>query len=67
MKNLLADIDGKSGKTPWQAYTVKHGIETLEVLVPLAKSGLFEDEMKKPLASKQAILEVLRTCGGELK
>lgn len=67
MKNLLADIDGGSSKSAWQTYKVEHGIETFEVLVPLAKSALFEAEMKKPLATKQAVLETLRACGGELK
>lgn len=65
--NLLSDIDGKSGKTPWQTYIVKHGIETMKVAVPLSKAAQFEAEMQQPHASKQLILETLRRCGGELQ
>lgn len=65
--NLLSDIDGKSGKTAWQTYTVKHGIETFEVLVPLTNASKFEAAMKNPLGSKQVIIETLRAHGGELK
>lgn len=65
--NLLSDIDGKSGKTPWQVYEVKHGIEIFEVMVPVSCADKFESAMKKPQGSKQAIIETLRSCGGELK
>lgn len=65
--NLLSDIDGKSGKTPWQTYTVKHGIETFEVLVPLANAPKFEAAMKTAQGSKQVIIETVRAHGGELK
>lgn len=67
MKNLIADIENKAGLTAWQAYTIKHGFEIFEVLVSLKRAPLFEDEMKKPCASKKAVLETLRVCGGELK
>lgn len=67
MKKLIADLDKNAGKAAWQTYTVKHGIETFEVLVPLQNAPLFEAEMKKPMPSKQAVLTALRTCGGELK
>lgn len=67
MKKLLADLDKNAGKTAWQTNTVKHGIETFEVLVPVKNATLFEAEMKKPLPNKQTVLTALRTCGGELK
>jgi hypothetical protein len=67
VKTLIADLDKNAGKTAWQTYTVKHGIETFEVLVPFKNAPLFEAEMKKPMPSKQSVLTALRTCGGELK
>lgn len=67
MKTLLADLDKKTGKTAWQAYTLRHGIETIEVLVPLVNAPRFELQMQRPHPSKQAVLETLRDCGGELK
>ena len=65
--NLLADIDGKSGKTPWQSYTLKHGIEALEVLVPLKNAQLFESQVLTQHPSKTELLKILAAVGGELK
>lgn len=65
MKKLIADL--ADGKLPWQSYTVKHGIESFEVLVPLKNSALFETQMKKPMPTKAAIIRTLHECGGVLK
>ncbi len=65
MNKLIADLS--DGKLPWQSYTVKHGIETIEVLVPLKNAELFETQMKKPMPTKAAIIRTLHECGGELK
>jgi hypothetical protein len=67
VKKLIADIDNNAGKTAWQSYTVRHGIETFEVLVPLKNAMLFEVKMLDPLPTRYAVLDVLRECGGELK
>lgn len=68
MKNLLVDLDNSIGKTPWQCYTVKHGIETIDVLVPLKNAQVFEVEFKsKKFNSKNSLIEFITSVGGELK
>lgn len=67
MKSLLADLDENANKTPWQVFTVKHGIESFEVLVPYSNADLFESLMKQPMPTKSSVLSVVRSCGGELK
>jgi hypothetical protein len=67
LKNLLTDINSNVGKVAWQLYTLNHGIETLEVLVPLQNSPRFELAMRQPHPTKQSVIETLRACGGELK
>lgn len=66
MKTLIAELDKNAGKTAWQTFTVKHGIETFEVLVPYRNAVLFETTMKLPMPNKQSVLEALNSCGGEL-
>ena len=66
--NLLADLDDKAGKTALQSYKIQHGIERIEVLVPLVNAKAFEAQIQKqPFESRKAILEVLYAHGGELK
>lgn len=67
MKRLIAELDNHAGKVAWQQFTLQHGIETMEVLVPLKNVPKFELKMRGSHASKQAVLEILRDCGGELK
>lgn len=67
MKTLLSDLNENAGKVAWQEYTLRHGIETLEVLVPLSNAPRFELQMRGAHSTKQAVLEIIRSCGGELK
>lgn len=68
MKNLLADLDKNAGKTPWQSYTIKHGIEAIEVLVPLKNAAVFETQIaKQKLATRQAVIQFVSEHGGVLK
>ena len=68
MKNLLADIDKNAGKVPWQSYTVKHGVESIEVLVPLKSAAAFETQIvKQKLAPRQAGIQFVSEHGGILK
>ncbi len=65
---MLADIEKNAGKIAYQTYTIKHGIEAIEVLVPLKNSAVFETQiMKQKLQTRQAVLEFVREHGGELK
>ena len=61
---LLSDVT--AGKMAWQTYTVKHGIEMIEVLVPLKNTQVFEQELKTA-QTKAMIMEIVQTNGGKLK
>lgn len=68
MKNLLSDLDAQAGKVPYQSYTIKHGIEAFEVLVPLAESVFFEKKISTSnFPTRQSVLEVVTAFGGRLK
>lgn len=68
MKKLLADLDKNAGKVAYQSYTIKHGIEAFEVLVPLKNAAVFETQIvKQKLPTRQAVLQFVREHGGELK
>ena len=68
MKNLLADLDQNAGKKPWRTYTIKHGFEAIEVLIPLKNTAVFEAQIiKTKLPSRQAVLQFVNEHGGELK
>jgi hypothetical protein len=67
LKNLIADLDDRAGKTALQTYKIQHGIERIEVLVPVKNAAAFEAAMKQPIKTRAAILEVLYAHAGELK
>jgi len=68
MKGLLSELDKTAGKTAYQTYKIRHGIETFEVLVPLKNAAVFENQIaKQKLATKQAVLQFVTEHGGELK
>ena len=65
---ILAELDQYADKTPWQSYTLKHGIETIQILVPLKNAAVFEASiMKQKFQTRQAVLMFVREHGGELK
>jgi len=67
MRSLLSELDKTAGKTPWQEYTIKHGIETINVIVPLKNAAVFETQIvKQKLATRQAVLQFVAEHGGEL-
>lgn len=65
--NFLAGLEAQVGKTPYQVYTLKHGIESFEVCIPISKTETFETQMKQPMKNRGAVLEVVRAVGGMLK
>ena len=68
MKKLLADLDKNANKVAYQMYTIKHGIETFEFLVPLKNARVFETQIvKQKLPTRQAVLQFIYEHGGELK
>jgi hypothetical protein len=67
MKSLLSGIDSQVGKKAYQTYTVQHGFEKLEVIVPVENTAAFEIDLKESLRNIEAVLEVLHLHSGELK
>jgi len=68
MKSLLSELDKSAGKIAYQAYTIKHGIEAIEIIVPLKNAVVFETQIvKRKLATRQAVLKFVAEHGGELK
>lgn len=68
MKGLLSELDRSAEKTPWQSYTIKHGIESIEVIVPLKNAAIFETQIvEQKLATRQAVLQFVAEHGGKLK
>lgn len=68
MKGLLADLESTSGKKPWREYTIRHGIETFEVLIPFENTLTFESEIhNRKLTNRQAVIQFVMAHGGEFK
>lgn len=64
---LLADVDYRANKTPYQTYKIQHGIETVQVLIPLGKANMFEVHLpKRELPSMTALLEFIHEFKGEV-
>jgi len=66
--SLLNNVAALEKKVPYQTYTLKHGIETLKVLVPLKAVPIFEQEFKEQGdKSKPAIMQLVEKHGGRVK
>lgn len=64
----MSDLDAQTGKIPFQSYTIMHGIEKIEVLVPFKNVQAFEAQVKSTdLPTRQAVLECVQSHGGLLK
>jgi hypothetical protein len=68
MSNLISQLASSENKTAYQKYTVTHGIEKIEVLVPLAQASVFEQKFKDlPERKKNTILEIVKSVGGKVR
>ncbi len=65
MSKLIADLETNMGKTPFQSYTLRVGLDIYEVHVPLSKAAKFEAALSAGLNSGQELFEVLKTHDGE--
>jgi len=65
MSAFIAGLERDALKTAWQTYIIKHGFETIQVLVPLERTAQFEEHLPSSLSSKQAVLSFVREHGGE--
>lgn len=68
MKSLLTDLDAVAGKTAYQTYTIQHGIEQLDVLVPLKNAQVFEAAFLAGAdKSKAQLLEIVKAHDGKVR
>jgi hypothetical protein len=68
MASLLHQLQAVEGKTAYQSYTVRHGIETFQVLVPVKQVKTFEERFAA-LGEKQkpAICSLVEAIGGKVR
>lgn len=68
MSSLLNQLQAVEGKKAYQSYTIQHGIEEIQVLVPVASVKVFEERFAT-LGTKQksTILTLLETVGGKVR
>ena len=68
MKPLLNELDANAGKTAYQSYTIKHGIERIKVLIPFKSASLFEEEFNAVTdKTKAALLAVVARHAGKTR
>ena len=66
MTKLLPNLE----KVAYQAYTIKHGIESIKIQVPLEHAKAFEKEFNKAVAageSKDELLRIMNKHGGNIR
>lgn len=68
MSKLLNDLSAAGTKIPYQVYTLEHGIERIELRVPLKQVPLFEQEFSAlTTKSKASITQLVIKVGGKVK
>jgi hypothetical protein len=65
MSKLIVDLEANSGKTAFQSYTLRIGLDIYEVLVPLTKASTFEATITNGLNTPGELFEVLAANNGE--
>jgi hypothetical protein len=68
MSSLLHQLQAVEGKAAYQSYTVRHGIETFQVLIPVKHAQTFEKQFDA-LGEKQkpAIRTLVESIGGKVR
>lgn len=64
--SLLGNID----KKPYQAYTIEHGIERIQVKIPLKEASAFEAAFAAALCadiSKTRLMAIVEEHGGSVR
>jgi hypothetical protein len=65
---LLNQLEEHAGKKAYQTYTVTHGIESFNVMVPLEAVQTFEGDFNGvAYKSKENLLEVVARHSGKIK
>jgi len=64
--SLLGNID----KKPYQAYTIEHGIERIQIKIPLKEASAFETAFAEALraeVTKATLLSIVEAHGGSVR
>lgn len=68
MSKLLDQISRGDTRVAYQSYTIQHGIESIQVLVPLASVKVFEERFAQlKTKQKSTILEIVEQVGGKTR
>jgi hypothetical protein len=69
MTKLLSVLDAPgNGPTAYQVYTLQHGIERLEIRVPIKNTQAFEQQFAHIKDKKKTtILSLVESVGGKIK
>ena len=66
MSQLLNQISRGDTRVAFQSYTIQHGIETIQVLVPLTNVKVFEEQFAQlKVKDKTTILHIVEQNGGK--
>jgi hypothetical protein len=63
---LIADLNNTLSKRPFRVFKIQHGIDRLEVLVPLDQVDAFKEAVDSTM-SKQRFLQVLAEHQGKVR
>ncbi len=68
MSKLITQLEATKDKKAYQTYTIEHGIEHIQVLVPVKQVSLFEEQFAN-LKSKQKtnIIDLVKQVGGKIR
>lgn len=67
MKSLFAEIAATDKKSAFQTYVLEHGIEKLDIKIPVAATALFEERFSAlTKKDKQSITALVIDAGGKI-
>ena len=68
MKTLISDLATNGKKIAYQSYVLKHGIEHIQLLVPVKNSDVFQKQFEDLTDKKKAnIVALVESLGGKVK
>lgn len=68
MSKLIHQLTALEGRSAYQSYTIQHGIESIQVLVPVKSVKIFEEQFSAmPDKQKKHIITLIEQVGGKIK
>jgi hypothetical protein len=68
MSKLIDQITRGEAKVAYQTYTIQHGIESIQVQVPVTSVKVFEERFASfKTKQKTAILQLVEQVGGKVR